>query len=55
MLARVGIRYHCTKKTSKKCKAYLVVDGNGSVLKQNETHTHESTPYKINEDGSYCL
>ncbi|CAK1579116.1 unnamed protein product [Parnassius mnemosyne] len=50
---RNGIRWKCSRQSSKNCSAFLLISDNGDILKKNEVHSHEPFQYYCNSDGSY--
>lgn len=50
---REGVKWRCPRHSSKKCKAYLVLNESGQVLKKNDDHTHEPFQYYLSKQGIY--
>ncbi|CAH2040218.1 unnamed protein product, partial [Iphiclides podalirius] len=40
-ISSTGVRWKCSRQVSRKCNAYVVVDGHGRILKMNDKHMHE--------------
>ncbi|KAL4714658.1 hypothetical protein ACJJTC_012575 [Scirpophaga incertulas] len=50
---RYGERWTCSKRVSRKCKAHVICDQDGIILKVNDDHTHDPSKYHQNRDGTY--
>lgn len=49
-----GIRWRCSSKKARKCKAFVVVTENGrAIIRVAGVHNHEPPKYKLTPLGTY--
>ncbi|CAK1579117.1 unnamed protein product [Parnassius mnemosyne] len=51
--ASTGVRWKCSRQSSKKCNAFLLIGEGDVILRQCEEHTHKPWKYHCNSDGTY--